>query len=207
MLTLDDALRRCPLVAILRGITPPEVPAICDALLASGITVIEVPLNSPTPLDSIGRAVRHCGDRALLGAGTVMTPQDVDGVAKAGGRLIVMPHFDRDVIEAAGAKGLIAIPGIATPTEAFAALAAGADALKLFPAEMLTPSVVKSLRAVLPQGVKLIPVGGISQANIPAYRAAGAAGFGIGSNLYSPGKSAADVAMAARALVAAVNAA
>lgn len=204
MIGLGPALEQCPLIAILRGIAPAEAVAIGAVLLEAGFRVIEVPLNSPEPLRSIEALAENFGDRALIGAGTVMSEADVAGVAKAGGRLIVMPHADLAVVRAAKARDLIVVPGVATPTEAFAALAAGADALKLFPGEMITPAVVKAIRAVLPKAVRLIPVGGISAANIPAYRAAGANAFGIGSSLYSPGKSAADVGRDATALVAAL---
>jgi 2-dehydro-3-deoxyphosphogalactonate aldolase len=201
MITLGPALAACPLIAILRGIRPDEALTIGNALFEAGFRVIEVPLNSPDPLASIETLARHLGDRALIGAGTVMSPQDVADVAAAGGRLIVMPHSDPAVIRSALAEGLACTPGVATPTEAFAALAAGAHALKLFPGEMIGPPVVKALRAVLPKGVRLIPVGGINAGNIAAYRAAGADGFGIGSNLYAPGRSAAEVARVATELV------
>jgi 2-dehydro-3-deoxyphosphogalactonate aldolase len=203
-LSLAEALAACPLIAILRGITPGEIIPVCDALLDAGFRAIEVPLNSPTPFESIAIAARHCGNRALVGAGTVLTAADVAAVAANGGRLIVMPHFDADVVRAAKTAALDVAPGVATPSEAFAAIRSGADALKLFPAEMISPAVVKSMRAVLPRSVPLIPVGGISAANIPAYRAAGAAAFGIGSSLYAPGRSPAEVAREARALVAAI---
>ena len=204
MITFDAALAACPLVAVLRGIRPDEAAAIGQALFDAGFRIMEVPLNSPDPLASIGILAKTFGDRALVGAGTVMTPTDVQDVAKVGGRLIVMPHSDPVVIRAAKSAGLICAPGVATPTEAFAALAAGADALKLVPAEMISPVVVKAMRAVLPKSACLIPVGGISASNIPAYKAAGASGFGTGSSLYSPGRSVADVARIARELVAAV---
>jgi 2-dehydro-3-deoxyphosphogalactonate aldolase len=206
LLTLDDALRQCPLIAILRGITPAEAIPVGEALMAAGLRVIEVPLNSPEPCRSIAALAERFAGRAVIGAGTVMTAGDVEAVAAAGGRLIVMPHADLAVVRAAKAAGLWCTPGVATPTEAFAALAAGADALKLFPAEMITPAVVKALRAVLPKSTRVIPVGGISAANIPAYRAAGADAFGIGSTLYSPGKSPSAVARDAAALVSALAA-
>ena len=205
MISLEAALAACPLIAILRGITPGEASGIGEVLCEAGFRVIEVPLNSPDPCRSIATLAGRFGDRALIGAGTVMTPADVAAVATAGGRLVVMPHSDPAVIAAARAAGLACVPGVATPTEAFAALAAGADALKLFPGELITPPVVKALRAVLPRSVRLVPVGGISAANISAYRAAGADAFGIGSTLYAPGRSAAAVAAEARRLIAALE--
>jgi 2-dehydro-3-deoxyphosphogalactonate aldolase len=203
---LRTTLRHCSLIAILRGITPGEAASIGGALVEAGVRVIEVPLNSPEPLESIARLARAFGDNAIIGAGTVMTAADVQRVADAGGRLIVMPHSDPEVISAARSAGLWITPGIATSTEAFAALRAGADGLKLFPAEMITPSVVKAMRAVLPKDAMLIPVGGITAANIPAYRSAGANAFGIGSTLYSPGRSATEVARIAKELVAVARA-
>ena len=198
----SDCLAACPLIAILRGITPDEAVPIGTALVEAGIRVVEVPLNSPEPLRSIAALSAALGDRAVIGAGTVMTVADISAVASAGGRLIVMPHGDAALIRAAKAAGMIVAPGVATPTEAFAALSSGADALKLFPAEMISPSVVKALRAVLPRHVCLIPVGGISAGNIDAYLTAGADALGIGSTLYARGKSVADVQAAARELVA-----
>ncbi len=207
MLDLDTALRRCPVIAILRGITPDEVADIGAALVDAGIAIIEVPLNSPAPLQSIERlAQRHAAD-SLIGAGTVMTPAEVTAVAGAGGRLIVMPHGDATVIRAAKAAGLACMPGAATPTEGFAARAAGADALKLFPAEALPPAVVAAWRAVFPTTLPLIPVGGITAGNMALYWAAGAAGFGVGSSLYKPGRSAGEVARNAGALIGAFEAA
>ncbi len=204
MIDVSTAIRACPLIAILRGITPDETDAIGDVLIETGFRVIEVPLNSPDPFASIERMVNRYGHYALIGAGTVMSTGDVDRVKAAGGRLIVMPHSDLDIVRHAKSVGLSVAPGVATPTEAFAALAAGADALKLFPAEMITPSVVKSLRAVLPASARLVPVGGITASNIPAYRAAGANAFGIGSTLYSPRKPALAVKGSALELIAAL---
>lgn len=201
MIDLDSALSECPLVAILRGITPAECEAVGSALVETGFSIIEVPLNSPDPFNSIRFLASRFGHRALIGAGTVLSAAAVDQVAEAGGRLIVMPHGDPSVIAAAKERGLACIPGVATPTEAFAALAAGADALKLFPAEAISPSVVKALRAVLPASVRLLPVGGIGAQNMAAYLEAGAIGFGIGSTLYKPGKSAEQVREDAQALV------
>ncbi len=203
--SLTTAMTACPLIAILRGITPDEAVPIGTTLIESGFRIIEVPLNSPQPLISIARLVETFGGDALIGAGTVMTVDDVAHVAAAGGRLIVMPHSDPQIIRAAKAHGLIVAPGVATPSEAFAALAVGADALKLFPAEMISPAAVKAMRAVLPRDARLIPVGGISAANIPAYRAAGADAFGIGSTLYAPGRAVADVRRAALALIGALK--
>lgn len=201
MIDLDSALAECPLVAILRGITPAECEAVGSALVETGFSIIEVPLNSPDPFNSIRFLASRFGHRALIGAGTVLSAAAVDQVAEAGGRLIVMPHGDPSVIAAAKERGLACIPGVATPTEAFAALAAGADALKLFPAEAISPSVVKALRAVLPASVRLLPVGGIGAQNMAAYLEAGAIGFGIGSTLYKPGMSAEQVREDAQALV------
>jgi 2-dehydro-3-deoxyphosphogalactonate aldolase len=197
---LKDWLSRCPLVAILRGVRPEEVEAIGDALLAEGIAVIEVPLNSPDPLDSIARLARRCGDRALVGAGTVLDPADCARIAEAGGRLVVTPHADPEVVRAAKAAGMLAVPGFLTPGEAFALLRAGADGLKLFPAEAASPAVLKALLAVLPKGTPVLPVGGIEAGNMAAWRAAGAAGFGIGSAIYRPGDDAGTVAAKAHAL-------
>lgn len=194
-------LQPLPLVAILRGLTPQDALPVGAALFDAGFRVIEVPLNSPQPLESIALLAREFGDRCLVGAGTVLTPEQVAQVKNAGGKLIVMPHGDTTVIRAAKAAGLVCTPGVATPTEAFAALAAGADALKLFPAEQLPPQVLKAWSSVLPKGTALLPVGGITPDNMGAYRKAGAAGFGIGSALYSPGIDATETARRARAFV------
>jgi 2-dehydro-3-deoxyphosphogalactonate aldolase len=199
---LKTALGICPLVAILRGIRPDEAGPICQALIDAGLRVIEVPLNSPDPFDSIARLARRFGDQALIGAGTVMTRADLDRVEQAGGRLMVTPHAAPNLVRAAKAHGMQAAPGFFTPAEAFAVLDAGADAIKLFPAEAASPAVLKSLRAVLPSGAMVLPVGGMDAASIPAWRAAGAAGFGIGSALYKPGDTAVTVAAKARALLA-----
>lgn len=198
-------LQPLPLVAILRGLTPEEAPAIGTALVGAGFRILEVPLNSPRPLESIARLARDFGGRCLVGAGTVLAPSQVDEVARAGGRLIVMPHADASVITAAHDAGLLCTPGVATPTEAFAALRAGADALKLFPAEQLSPPVLRAWLSVLPSGIALLPVGGITPERMAAYRKAGAAGFGIGSALYAPGMEAAEVARRARVFIDAWN--
>jgi 2-dehydro-3-deoxyphosphogalactonate aldolase len=205
MRDLAAALERCPLVAILRGIAPEEVEAVGKALLAAGFAIIEVPLNSPQPLHSIERLAASCGERALIGAGTVTAEREIGEIAAAGGRLIVMPHGNVAVIRRAKAAGLFCLPGFATPTEAFAAIAAGADALKLFPAEANPPPVLKSLKAVLPPPIPVLPVGGITPERMAEYRAAGAAGFGLGSALYKPGMAAAEVGRRAAAFMAALG--
>ncbi len=197
-------LARCPLVAILRGVHPHECEAIGAALEDAGIAIVEVPLNSPDPIESIFRLATQFGGRMLVGAGTVMTTVQVAEVADAGGRLIVTPHAASEVVAAAKSRGMIACPGIFTPTEAFAMLALGADALKLFPAEAASPAVLKSLLAVLPHGTTILPVGGVAAETIPAWRQAGAGGFGIGSSIYKPGDSAEVVGEKARRLVAAL---
>jgi 2-dehydro-3-deoxyphosphogalactonate aldolase len=194
-------LDHLPLVAILRGVTPDAVVSIGEALVNAGFAIIEVPLNSPDPLASIRRLSERFGDEILIGAGTVIRARHVDDVVRAGGRLIVMPHGDGEVVRAAKGAGLACIPGIATPTEAFAALANGADALKLFPAELLTPAVLRSMRAVLPAETRLLPVGGISPDSMAAYVAAGATGFGLGSALYRRGDDASRVSANARDFV------
>ena len=198
---MREHLNQLPLIAILRGITPDEAVPVGLALAEAGFRIIEVPLNSPQPLRSIELLARALGTQCLVGAGTVMSAAQVDEVAHAGGRLIVMPHSDSAVIRAAKARALWCAPGIATPTEGFAALAAGADALKLFPAELLTPPVLKALRAVFPAEVLFVPVGGITPQNMAAYAAAGASGFGLGSALFKPGISAAQVKINAQAFV------
>ena len=203
----DTFMRRLPLVAILRGVTPDEVVAIGEALAQAGFAVVEVPLNSPDPLASIRRLADALGPDILVGAGTVTDPHMVRQIADAGGRLIVMPHSDPAVVRAAKDAGLCCTPGVATPTEAFAALANGADALKLFPAEMLGPPVVKAWCSVLPRGTRLIPVGGVTPATMAPFTAAGAGGFGLGSALYRPGQTAAEVAEHAVAFVTAWRAA
>ncbi len=203
-LDLAPWLERCPLVAILRGVSPEQVGAIGAALEAAGIAIVEVPLNSPRPLESIAVLAREFGERLLIGGGTVMSAADVAAIADAGGRLIVTPHADPAVVCAAKAHGLLAVPGFFTPAEAFALLAAGADALKLFPAEAASPAVLRALRAVLPPGTRLLPVGGIDAGNLAVWRDAGAAGFGIGSAIYRPGDDAETVSAKARALMAAL---
>jgi len=203
---LDAAMETMPLVAILRGVAPDETVAIAGELIDAGFSIIEVPLNSPRPLDSIAAIAGRYGAQALVGAGTVRTTFEVREVAQAGGRLIVMPHGDAAVIAAAKAQAMAVVPGIATPTEAFAALDRGADALKLFPAEILPPAAVKALRAVLPPVTRLMPVGGITVESLAPYWRAGAAGFGIGSALYAPGKPREGIAADARRFAKAMHA-
>jgi 2-dehydro-3-deoxyphosphogalactonate aldolase len=202
MLSLQDALSQCPLVAILRGVKPVEVVDIGAALVDAGFAVIEVPLNSPGPLESIALLAKAFGSKVLVGAGTVMTANEVANVAAAGGRLIVMPHADARVVGAAKTEGLYALPGFATPSEAFAMIAAGADGLKLFPAEASPPKVLKAMRAVLPKSIPVLPVGSITPDNMAEYWGAGASGFGLGSALYKPGATASQVSVAARQFVA-----
>lgn len=192
-------LEPLPLVAILRGLRPDEVPTIGDALVEAGLRILEVPLNSPQPLESIRLMAARYGAERLVGAGTVLDPASVRDIAAAGGRIVVMPHADLAVIRAAKQVGLYCVPGVATPTEAFAALGAGADALKLFPAEQSSPAALKAWRAVLPPGTAVLPVGGIAPDTMGPWLAAGAAGFGIGSSLYAPGRAADDVGARARA--------
>ncbi len=201
---LRAAMNRRPLVAILRGVRPDEVMAIGAVLIEAGFSMIEVPLNSPDPFDSIARLATLEG--ALIGAGTILDPADLARLQAAGGVLAVSPHCDPAVILETKRLGLISIPGIATPSEAFAALRAGADALKLFPAEGASPTVLKAMRAVLPTGTAVLPVGGISPETMSPWRAAGAAGFGLGSALYKPGDSAAQVAANAQRFIIALSA-
>lgn len=200
--SLDAALAACPLVAILRGLKPDEAVAVGQALVDAGWRLIEVPLNSPDPLASIASLARQF-PQALVGAGTVLEPAQVAAVQQAGGKLIVSPNFNEAVVREAVRLGMVCLPGVMTATEAFAALAAGATGLKLFPAEMVTPAVVKALRAVLPPDTVVLPVGGITASNMAAYAAAGANGFGMGSALFKPGKTAAQVAQSAQEFKAA----
>jgi 2-dehydro-3-deoxyphosphogalactonate aldolase len=200
----DEIRRRldeCPLVAIIRGVTPDDAEAIGEALYGAGLRIIEVPLNSPDPLESIRRLAGRMGDRALVGAGTVLDPADVGRVREAGGRIIVSPNTYAPVIEATAQAGLVSSPGYFTPSEAFEAIRAGAHALKLFPAENATPKTVKAQRAVLPRDIPLLVVGGVAPDAMRPWIEAGADGFGLGSGLYKPGQSAEETAMRARAYV------
>ncbi|HSS71263.1 MAG TPA: 2-dehydro-3-deoxy-6-phosphogalactonate aldolase [Casimicrobiaceae bacterium] len=191
--SLQEYLDPLPLVAVLRGITPGEVGAVSSALFESGFRILEVPLNSPDPFVSIELLASELGERCLTGTGTVLRVEDVARVAEAGGRLIVMPHGDVAIVREAKRHGLVCLPGVSTLTEAFAALDAGADGLKMFPAELLSPAVLKAWRAVLPKETLVFPVGGIRPDNMASYWAVGANGFGTGSNLYQPGVPAASV--------------
>jgi 2-dehydro-3-deoxyphosphogalactonate aldolase len=203
--TLNACLEKMPLIAILRGISPPEAIPVTDILFEEGFTIVEVPMNSPDPLDSIGTIAKAYGDRMLVGAGTVMSAEVVNSVGDAGGRLIVAPNFDPEVVTAAKARGMYCTPGIQTPSEAFAALKCGADGIKVFPAEACPPNIIKAIRAVLPKDVKVVPVGGINENNMADYWKVNANGFGIGSNLYKAGKSLDDIRATAKMLVAAAK--
>jgi 2-dehydro-3-deoxyphosphogalactonate aldolase len=198
---LNRYLRECPLVAIIRGVAPNEVEAIGDAIYDGGIRIIEVPLNSPDPLNSIERLAKRFGDRMLVGAGTVVDRVDVARVSDAGGRIIVSPDTNVEVISATASAGLVASPGYFTPSEALAAIRAGATALKLFPAEAATPAVLKAQLAVIPKEVPIMVVGGVKPDSMRPWLDAGATGFGLGGGLYRPGQSAAETLDKARAYV------
>jgi 2-dehydro-3-deoxyphosphogalactonate aldolase len=206
MTEFDERLRRCPFVAILRGITPSETDAVADVLLAAGFEIVEIPLNSPDPFTSIAQLAKRFGQKLLIGAGTVMDVASVGRVANAGGRLIVAPNADPRVVRAAKEVKLFSVPAFATPTEAFRMIEEGADALKLFPAEGSSPGVLAAMRAVLPRDMAVLPVGGIRPDGLAPWLAAGAAGFGLGSALYRAGDSAAQVADRARAFTQALQA-
>jgi 2-dehydro-3-deoxyphosphogalactonate aldolase len=202
---LRQYLGECPLIAIVRGVTPDEAEAIGDAIYDSGIRIIEVPLNSPEPLRSIERLSQRLGEHVLVGGGTVLTPENVGRVRDAGGRIVVSPNADTSVIAATVAAGMISCPGYFTPSEAFAAIAAGATGLKLFPAEGASAEVLKAQLAVIPKDVPLLVVGGIKPDNMRPWVDAGASGFGLGGGLYQPGQSAAETLEKARAYVAGVQ--
>jgi len=199
---LSPYLSPLPLIAVLRGISPAEIPGVAGALVDNGFRILEVPLNSPDPMQSIALLARRFGERCLTGAGTVVEVADVAKVAQVGGRLVVMPHADVAIIREAKRLGLVCVPGVSTLTEAFAALHAGADGLKMFPAELLTPSVLKAWRAVLPPQALVFAVGGIRADNMRPYWEVGADGFGTGSNLYKPGAHADEVRAAAASYAA-----
>jgi 2-dehydro-3-deoxyphosphogalactonate aldolase len=205
-MTLEDALAECPLVAILRGVAPEEIIAHGEALLAGGVRAVEIPLNSPRPLESIGRAVAELGDRMAVGAGTVLTNAAVDEVSAAGALFVVSPNTDTGVIARTVQLGLSPLPGFATPSEAFAAIGAGARLLKLFPASTYGPGHLKALKAVLPPEVRLYPVGGVGPAQMAAWREAGAVGFGLGSELYRAGQPPEETFQNAKVCVAAARA-
>jgi 2-dehydro-3-deoxyphosphogalactonate aldolase len=202
---LRKGLSELPLIAILRGLAPENARAVGQVLVDAGFRIIEVPLNSPRPLESIEKLADAFGARVLVGAGTVLRPEDIKRIRGNGGRLVVMPHSDQRIIVEAKAQGLICLPGVATPTEGFVALSAGADGLKLFPAEAIPPAVVKAWRAVFPPETLLLPVGGITPERMADYRAAGASGFGLGSALFHPGLTTSEVRTRANAFVSAIN--
>ena len=197
---LNQALKELPLIAILRGLTPAEAPDVGRALIETGFKVIEVPLNSPEPMRSISVLAREFSGQALIGAGTVLEPDDVIRIKDAGGELVVAPNFNEAVVEKTKQYGMYSVPGVATPSEAFNAIKAGADALKLFPAEMVGARVLKAMRAVLPSDLALIPVGGVNPDNLDEFWRAGASGFGIGSDIYKAGRELSEVKLRARTL-------
>lgn len=203
---LHRYLDPCPLVAIVRGVTPDEAERVGDAIFQAGIRIIEVPLNSPDPLKSIELLAKRFGEEALVGAGTVLDPADVGRVWDAGGRIIVSPNTDLDVIAATAAIDLVSSPGYFTPSEALAAIQTGATVLKLFPAEAASPAVLRAQRAVLPQDFPILVVGGIKPDNMRPWLDAGATGFGLGGGLYQPGQSTEETSVKARAFVAGLTA-
>lgn len=205
-MNLQDALNECNLIAILRGIKQDEVEAVGETLIEAGWRIIEVPLNSPDPLKSIEKLQKRFGDKALIGAGTVLTPAQVADVAATGSKVIISPNANLSVIEASVAKGMVSLPGVATPTEAFAAIGAGATGVKAFPAEAIPPYVIKAWKAVLPKDIPVLAVGGVTPDNMKAFVDAGAAGFGIGGSLYKPGDSAEAVGAKAKQFIEAMRA-
>ncbi|MDF2233580.1 2-dehydro-3-deoxy-6-phosphogalactonate aldolase [Albimonas sp. CAU 1670] len=207
MIPLDAALDRLPLIAILRGIAPPEALPVGKALVDAGFSILEAPLNSPEPYDTIRQLADAHGETCLIGAGTVLTPEQVQRTADAGGRIIVSPNFNAEVVRATKRLGLVSCPGVFTPSEAFAALDAGADCLKIFPGDAIAPKFIKAIRAVLPASARIVVTGGVGVANLAEFMEAGADGAGIGSALYKPGRPASEVGIVAAQLVAAVRAA
>jgi 2-dehydro-3-deoxyphosphogalactonate aldolase len=201
----DRYFNHCPMIAIIRGVTPGEAVETGRALIEGGIRIIEVPLNSPDPMASISALADAFGDEALIGAGTVLTTKDVEQVRDAGGKIVVSPNTNPAVIRATVEAGMVSSPGIFTPSEAFAALDAGAHTLKLFPAEAATPKVMKAMRAVLPNDVPFLVVGGVTPESVPGWMEAGADGFGLGGGLYKPGQSPEETLVKARAYVEAVR--
>ncbi len=204
-MTFEDALKACNLIAILRGITPEEAEPVGEALIQAGWRIIEVPLNSPQPLKSIEMLVKRFGDKALIGAGTVLTPEQVADVAATGAKVIISPNANLSVIETTASRGMISLPGVATPTEAFAAIGAGATGVKAFPAEAIPPIIIKAWKAVLPKQIPVFAVGGVTPDNMKPYIEAGAAGFGIGGSLYKPGDDVAAVADKAKRFIDAMK--
>ena len=204
-MTFQDALQACNLVAILRGITPDEAEPIGEALIEAGWRIIEVPLNSPEPLKSIEKLQKRFGDQALIGAGTVLTTAQVADVASTGATVIISPNANLSVIEASVSRGMISLPGVATPSEAFAAIGAGATGIKAFPAEAIPPMVIKAWRAVLPKDMPVLAVGGITPDNMKSFIDAGTNGFGIGGSLYKPGDDVASVAAKAKLFIEAMR--
>jgi 2-dehydro-3-deoxyphosphogalactonate aldolase len=202
---LGKWLQQCPIIAILRGIKPEEAEAICATLEKAGIAIVEVPLNSPNALMSVSILSQVFGNRMLIGAGTLTDPKQVAEVAAAGGRLIVTPHADTEIVREAKRAGLYAVPGFFNPTEAFALLRVGADAIKLFPSEVLGIPMLRAIQAVLPGDTIVIPVGGVDAQNVVPWMTAGARGVGVGSSIYKPGDDAAIVETKARVLVDAVR--
>ncbi len=201
----EDALKQCNLVAILRGIRPDEVEAAGEVLIDAGWRIIEVPLNSPDPLKSIEKLVNRFGDRAVIGAGTVLTPAQVMDVKATGAKLIISPNANLSVIEASIAANMVSLPGVATPTEAFAAIGAGATGIKAFPAEAIPPAIIKAWKAVLPKEIPLLAVGGVTPVNMKAFIEAGANGFGIGGSLYKPGFDTKTIADRAKQFITALS--
>jgi 2-dehydro-3-deoxyphosphogalactonate aldolase len=195
----------CPLIAILRGITPPEVDATLRQLWDAGIRIAEIPWNSPEPIEGIRRAVDGFGNSMLIGAGTVMSPSQVQQIHSVGARLIVTPHAQSEIVREAKQLGMFVLPGVGTTTEAFSMLEAGADGVKIFPADIVGPRIIPALRAVLPRGTLIVPVGGVDEHSITSWQAAGADGYGVGRSLYKPGSAALEVGAAARHFVQLLN--